>query len=93
MKDLDIKYAVTGNGSIVINQKGKMIKNDPLTVQQFLKVLDIIKKYKLSMKLDGDLEAYGIISSFSKMLSKKFGFVPHNNYNCKMHELHHKIVI
>lgn len=93
MKDLDIEYAVVANGAMVVNKKGKIIKNDPLEVKQFLLLLDIIKENNLCMKLDGDLVAYGINNWFSKRMAENFGFVPNDHYNCDMLVPHQKVVI
>ena len=93
MKQLNSEYAVTANGAIVINQKGKHIKDDPLTVRQFLLLLDIIKENKLAMRIDLDLNAYGINSWPAKQMTQRYGLIANDHYDCKMHINHYKVII
>ena len=93
IKKLNLDYAVTANGAIVIDNKGNHIKDDPLTIKQFLLLLDIIKQKKVCMKMDLDLIGYGVNSWFTKKMTEKFGLIPKNNYDCEMHIQRHKVII
>lgn len=93
MKKLNSEYAVTGNGSIILDRKGKHLKDDPLTIKQFLLLLEIVKDHKICMKMDLDLNAYGTNSFLARKMTKKFGLVPNNHYDCEMHVNHHKVIL
>ncbi len=93
MKMTNVKYAVCGNGSIVIDNKGKVYKEDKLNIRQVIMLVDFAKKHKLSFKVDSELAAYGAINWKHRMLAKHFGFVSKDHYNLDVHQEYLKIVL
>ncbi len=93
MKMTNTTYAVSGNGSIVIDNKGKVYKEDKLTVRQVLMIVDFAKEHKLSFKVDAENLAYGSIGAKHRFFAKRFGFVPRDNYNVDVHVEYLKIVL
>ncbi len=88
-----VKYAVLGNGSQIVNNKGKVLFEQKLSVKQGTQIIDIAKKHKLALKIDAELIAYGATGWFTKMLCKKFGFDVNPTYNLNMKDAKLKIVL
>lgn len=85
-------YVLAGNGAQIINKKGKVIVEHKLTVQQVLKVLEVLQRNKMVLKVDDDWFGYGAFSKMQKAISKKFGFKPIEGYHFEMHKPRIKIV-
>lgn len=88
-----IKYAVTGNGSVIVDNTGKVLNELPLSVKQVLQTLQIIKKHKLLVRLDGNYDLYGCTKWWHKTITKKFNMIPVNNYNFEQRKKHFKMVL
>ena len=93
MKDTGVKYAVCANGALVIDNKGKVYKDDKLTVKQTLLLVDFAKKHKLTFKVDAIPEAFGARGFFSKKIAARSGFAPRDHYNLDVHKEYYKIVM
>ena len=92
MKDTGVEYAVTGNGSLVVNNKGKVFKEDKLSIKQVLLLVDFAKKHKLTFKVDAVPEAFGAVGFISRTFASKNGFAPREHYNVDVHVEYHKMV-
>ena len=84
------KFSILANGAQIF-VKNKLIYEAKLSIRQFLLLLDIAKKYKLSLKVDDQREAYGVFSFIGKIFAKKFKFYPNNNYNINNHKEYLKV--
>ena len=93
MKDTGVKYAVCANGALVIDDKGKVYKDDKLTIKQTLLLVDFAKKNKLTFKVDAIPEAFGARGFFAKQMSTRSGFAPRDHYNLDVHKEYYKIVM
>ena len=93
MKDTGVKYAVCANGALVVDNKGKVYKDDKLTLKQVILLVDFAKKYKLTFKVDAIPEAFGARSAFAKLIAKRTGFAPRDHYNVDIHKQYYKFVM
>ena len=93
MKDTGVKYAVCANGALVIDNKGKVYKDDKLTVRQVILLVDFAKKHKLSFKVDAIPEAFGARGFFAKKIAAHNGFATRDHYNLDVHKQYYKMVL
>lgn len=89
---IDHTYAVTGNGSIILNN-GKIEKEIFMSLRQSLLILDFVKKHGLVLKIDDSRIGYGSFKFLQTLVTKKMNFEPVKNFNYELHKQYHKIVI
>lgn len=85
-------YAISGNGARIIDAKGKTIQEYKLSIQQVLKITEVLQRNSMVMKVDDEWKGYGAFTWLQKTFSKKFGFMPIEGYHFEMHKPRLKIV-
>ena len=93
MRRSDIEYAVTGNGAIIIDKKGKVLNEKTITLKQTQQVLSLAKKHNLVMRLDSEKEVYGTFKWTQKKMVKFAKLLPQDNWDFNMKKHYHKIVL
>lgn len=86
------EYVIAGNGAQITNAKGKAVCENKMSVQQVLKVMEVLQKNNMVMKVDDDWNGYGATTAIQKYISKKFGFKPVDGFTFEMHKERYKIV-
>ena len=93
MRRTDIKYAVTGNGAIIIDKTGKVLNEKTITLKQTQQVLALAKKHNLVMRIDSSKEVYGTFKFSQKKMVKMAKLLPQPNWDFNMKKHYHKIVL
>jgi len=93
MRKCDVDYAVTGNGAIIIDKKGKVLNEKTLTVKQTQQALALTQKHGLVMRIDSGPMAFGTYKWWQKKMVKMANLTPQPNWNFNMKKHYHKIVI
>lgn len=92
LERIKAKYGVLANGAQIF-VKGKIVKEFKLTVQQCLKIVDIIQTEKMIFKTDDSFNAWGVYNRKLELYARMFGFVPKKSFAFEMHKEYRKIVI
>lgn len=92
IKVIDGPYAITGNGSIILDKTGKIIREWKLDVRQVLLLYGIAQKNGLVFKLDDGSNAYGAFNLLQRKMSEKFHLTPVKGYHFEMHKQYYKMV-
>lgn len=92
LKLIDYKYAVTGNGSIILNGN-KIVREIKMSLRQSLLIIDFAKKHGLVMKVDDSRVGYGAFKWIQSFITSKMNFNPVKHFNLEMHREYHKIVL
>ena len=93
MRRCDIEYAVTGNGAIIIDKKGKVLNEKTLTIKQTQQILTLTQKHGLVMRIDSEPLVYGAYKRWQRKMVKFAKLTPEQHWNFNMRKHYHKIVI
>lgn len=89
---VNAKYAVTGNGSIILKD-GEIIKKIHMGLREQLMIFDFAKKHKLVLKLDDSRIGFGAFSWLQRSITKMFNYNPVKHFNFEMFKEYSKIVL
>ena len=87
------EYTIAANGAIIYDANHKIIWERKMSIQQCHKITEILRRNKISLKVDDKFIAFGVTTLFGKMIAKKFGFKPKSSYNYGMQSEHHRMLI
>lgn len=92
MHDLQSDYIIMGNGSLIMDKNNELIYEKRLNPNSIQIIKDFITKNKLSYKIDGTNVSFNCKSFFTKVFSKKYGYVP-NPEHANSEEILYKMVL
>ena len=86
------EYAVLATGAIIWHD-GKIIKQINLSKRQVFLLLNFIKKYRLSIKINGEIYSHGVGTKLKKFICRKMGYLPIEEYHFDYNKPIYKLII
>lgn len=90
MELTNTKYIIGGNGAIIQDSKGKLLKEVKMSIKQTLLLLDIVKKHDLVIIPDATGVAYGVKTELQKFIAKKLHAKTYPGYTFELHKQYYK---
>lgn len=83
-------YIIGGNGAIIKNKDGKVLREKKLSIRQGLLILGIAQKHGLVLSPNSTGLVYGVTTKLQKYIVKKLGRKPFSGYTFELHKEYYK---
>lgn len=83
-------YIIGGNGSIIKNKSGKILRDKKLSIRQGLLILGIAQKHGLVLTPNSTGLVYGVTTKLQKFIVKKLGRKGLSGYTFELHKEYYK---
>ena len=93
MKRAGLDCVIKGNGSLIVDRKGKILHELSIDKSQTKKIIQKAQQHGLIMRVDRYREFYGVTSKIKKHFVKKHNFIPLTHWNIVQDNPIHKILL